>query len=99
MAKGIGNDEGIQYICKLIYEAYRVPVLWLDEATAPRLAMEPPVADRPSVQGTGGLPVEVMELVRGTEERQRAGRSMWRRTSRIVRLAARQQLKAGRSTR
>lgn len=65
MAKGIGNDEGIQYICKLIYEAYRVPVLWLDEATAPRLAMEPPVADRPSVQGTGGLPVEVMELVRG----------------------------------
>lgn len=35
MVKGIGNDEGIQYICKLIYEAYRVPVLWVDEAAAP----------------------------------------------------------------
>lgn len=65
MTKGIGNDEGIQYICKLIYEAYRVPVLWLDEAAAPRLALAPAALNRPSVQGTGGLPVEVMELVRG----------------------------------
>lgn len=65
MAKLIGNDEGIQYICKLIYEAYRVPVLWLDDAAAPRLALAPAAVDRPAVQGTGGLPVEVMELVRG----------------------------------
>ncbi|MEK5033892.1 helix-turn-helix domain-containing protein [Paenibacillus sp. FSL R7-0302] len=65
MAKEIGNDDGIQYICKLIYEAYRVPVLWLDEAAVPRLALGPAVVDRPAVQGTGGLPVEVMELVRG----------------------------------
>lgn len=64
MVKGIGNDEGIQYICKLIYEAYRVPVLWVDEAAAPRLALGPAALNRPSVQGTGGLPVEVMELVR-----------------------------------
>lgn len=65
MTNLIGNDEGIQYICKLIYEAYRVPVLWLDEAAAPRLALGPAALNRPSVQGTGGLPVEVMELVRG----------------------------------
>lgn len=64
MAKLNGNDEDIQYICKLIYEAYRVPVLRLDETAAPRLALAPAALNRPSVQGTGGLPVEVMELVR-----------------------------------
>lgn len=65
MAKLSGNDEDPEYICKLIYEAYRVPVMWIDEAAALRLTMASALVDRPSVQGTGGLPVEVMELVRG----------------------------------
>lgn len=74
MAKLAGNDEGILYICKLLYEAYRVPVLWLDDTVVLRLALSSAALDRPSVQGTGGLPVEVMELVRGDEaERTAAG--------------------------
>lgn len=63
MAKLTGNDDNIQYICKLIYEAYRVPVLWLNEGAVPRLALAQAALERPSIQGTGGLPVEVMELV------------------------------------
>ncbi|WP_405108939.1 helix-turn-helix domain-containing protein [Paenibacillus sp. FSL K6-1217] len=65
MPKPMLNHEGIQYICKLIYEAYRVPVLWLDEAATPLVALAQVAVDRPSVEGTGGLPLEVMELVRG----------------------------------
>ncbi|WP_238655279.1 helix-turn-helix domain-containing protein [Paenibacillus piscarius] len=66
MQKLSGNDEGIQYICKLIYEAYRVPVLWLDNAAVPRLALGLSAMDRPSVQGTGGLPAEVVALAGGS---------------------------------
>lgn len=62
MTKLTGNDEGIQYICKLICEAYEAPVLWLDDAAMPRLVLGPSTVDRPTVQGTGGLPVEVIGL-------------------------------------
>lgn len=43
--------EGIEYICKLIYEAYRVPVMWLDAADTPRATLPPAFECRQAVQG------------------------------------------------
>lgn len=58
------KHEGIEYICKLMYEAYQVPVLWLDEDDMPRLALPEAFEYRPAVQGTSGLMDEIMNYIR-----------------------------------
>lgn len=56
--------EGIEYICKLIYEAYRVPVMWLDAADTPRATLPPAFECRQAVQGAQSLLQEVMDIAR-----------------------------------
>lgn len=64
MPREMEEREGIEYICKLIYEAYRVPVMWLDAADTPRLTLPPAFECRPSVQGAHSLLHEVMDIAR-----------------------------------
>lgn len=64
MPEDMEEREGIEYICKLIYEAYRVPVMWLDAADTPQLTLPPAFECRQAVQGDHGLLLEVMDMAR-----------------------------------
>lgn len=60
------EGEGISYLCKLIYEAYRVPVFWLDQGDNIRLTLPADFGCRSAFQGTGGLLGEVMAYARSS---------------------------------
>lgn len=64
MPENMEEREGVEYTCKLIYEAYRVPVMWLDAADTPRLTLPPAFECRPAVQGAHSLLQEVMDIAR-----------------------------------
>lgn len=61
------ETEGLQYICKLIYEAYRIPVSWLDTAGNLQLALPPSMEERPTAPTHSGMLAELTEFVSGIE--------------------------------
>ena len=66
MLEQMEENEGVSYICKLIYEAYRVPVMWLDAGDGLNLTLPPAFECRPPVHGTRGLLSEVMDHARSS---------------------------------
>ncbi|QUL56407.1 AraC family transcriptional regulator [Paenibacillus tritici] len=64
MKEPMKENQRMPYICKLIYEAYRVPVMWLDEEDHPDLTLPPAVAGRPAVQEAVSLLAEIMDHAR-----------------------------------
>ncbi|WP_052091914.1 helix-turn-helix domain-containing protein [Paenibacillus sp. FSL H7-0357] len=61
------ETEGLQYICKLIYEAYQIPVCWLDSAGNLQLALPPSMEERPAAPTHAGMLAEIAEFVSGLE--------------------------------
>lgn len=61
------ETEGLQYICKLIYEAYQIPVCWLDSAGNLQLALPPSMEERPAAPTHAGMLAEIAEFVFGLE--------------------------------
>ncbi|MCE3199635.1 hypothetical protein [Paenibacillus sonchi] len=64
MLELLEDHERIPYICRLLYEAYRLPVAWMNtkgetEQTPPH----PSAHTRPPVEGVQGLPAEVLEMM------------------------------------
>ncbi|WP_379160018.1 helix-turn-helix domain-containing protein [Paenibacillus sp. sgz5001063] len=58
-------SERIPYICGLLYEAYRIPVVWLNAEGETALALPQSYQGRPSAEDSQGLPAEVLEQVKG----------------------------------
>lgn len=61
----------IPYICKLIYEAYRVPVFWLDTGGSVRLGLPASFECRAPLQGNGSLLDEVTAYASGRQQADR----------------------------
>ncbi|WNS46784.1 AraC family transcriptional regulator [Paenibacillus sp. MMS20-IR301] len=68
MPEDIVYSDGTGYICKLVYEAYRVQVRWLDAGGSLRLVLPLAFPNRPGAQEHAGLPADMMEAVRRSSE-------------------------------
>ncbi|AIQ67714.1 helix-turn-helix domain-containing protein [Paenibacillus graminis] len=63
MLEHLEDHERIPYICRLLYEAYRLPVTWLNPKGETVQALHPFGHTRPPVEGIQGLPAEVLERI------------------------------------
>ncbi|KWX78204.1 helix-turn-helix domain-containing protein [Paenibacillus jilunlii] len=66
MLDHLEDHERISYICRLLYEAYRLPVVWLNTEGETVQALHPLGQTRPPVEGVQGLPVEILEHIQST---------------------------------
>ncbi|MBW4085551.1 helix-turn-helix domain-containing protein [Paenibacillus sp. S150] len=62
MLDNIEENERIPYICRLMYEAYRIPAVWLNTEGAAEQALPQAYGARPPVEDGKRLLAEVLEI-------------------------------------
>ncbi|MNC34127.1 hypothetical protein D3C75_825460 [compost metagenome] len=75
MLDHLEENERIPYICRLLYEAYRLPVAWLNAKGETEHVLPPSYQTRPPVEGVQGLPAEVLEMMHGAAGSRNDGRT------------------------
>ncbi|CQR54259.1 helix-turn-helix domain-containing protein [Paenibacillus riograndensis] len=75
MLELLEDHERIPYICRLLYEAYRLPVAWMNSKGETEQTPHPSAHIRPPVEGVQGLPAEVLEMMQEAADSRKDSRT------------------------